>query len=154
MLKQALRAKPERGFTLVELILIMVVLGILAAVAAPRFFDRSVFDERLYFEEVLSAVRYAQKVAVASGCEIRVEVDNSGYRLTHAAPCDTRAAKTPVADPAGGAYRAANTNSVSVAPTLEVTFNALGGTDRQHATTVGGTFDLIVHETGFVEATP
>ena len=48
----------QRGFTLVELILVMVVIGILAAVAGPRFFSREVFDERVYFEEALAAAGF------------------------------------------------------------------------------------------------
>jgi MSHA pilin protein MshC len=35
-----------RGFTLTELIMVMVLLGILAAYAAPRIFNRSDFDAR------------------------------------------------------------------------------------------------------------
>ena len=144
----------QRGFTLVELILVMVVIGILAAVAGPRFFSREVFDERVYFEQALAAVRHAQKVAVASGCPIRVELNDDGYRLVYEGACGDQKPETPVADPAGGDYQAKNRHKVSVDPELKVTFNALGGTSRQHSTTVGGTFRMTVHETGFVEVTP
>ena len=144
----------QRGFTLVELILVMVVIGILAAVAGPRFFSRDVFDERVYFEEALAAVRYAQKVAVASGCPIRVELDSAGYRLVHDAACGGLAAESPVADPAGGDYRADNPRNVAVSSPLKVTFNAHGGTSRQYSTTLGGAFVMTVHETGFVEVSP
>ena len=68
----------QRGFTMVELIMVIVILGILAAVVGPRFFDRRVFDERLYFEQSLTAVRYAQKLALSSGCPIRARSDNGG----------------------------------------------------------------------------
>lgn len=144
----------QRGFTLVELILVMVVIGILAAVAGPRFFSRDVFDERVYFEEALAAVRYAQKAAVASGCPIRVELDSAGYRLLHDSACGGLAAESPVADPAGGDYRADNPRNVAVSSPLKVTFNAHGGTSRQYSTTLGGAFVMTVHETGFVEVSP
>lgn len=144
----------QRGFTLVELILVLVVIGILAAVAGPRFFSRDVFDERVYFEEALAAVRYAQKVAVASGCPIRVELDSAGYRLLHHSTCGGLSPEASVADPAGGPYQAGNPRNVSVVPALKVVFDARGGTSKQHSTTVGGTFMMTVHETGFVEVTP
>ena len=76
----------ERGFTMVELVMVMVIIGILAAVVGPRFFDRRVFDERLFYEESLAAVRYAQKLALASGCPVRARIpglspETSGYAL-------------------------------------------------------------------------
>ncbi|WP_313554015.1 type II secretion system protein [Stutzerimonas nitrititolerans] len=80
----------QRGFTIVELIMGIVIIGILAAVVGPRFFAKSNFDERFYFEETLSVVRYAQELAVASGCRIQVSRDStSGRFLLHRADdCD------------------------------------------------------------------
>jgi len=73
----------QRGFTIVELIMVIMILGIISAVAVPRFFDRKVFDERFYLEEALSTVRYGQKLAVASGCPIAFQIDTSGYSLNY-----------------------------------------------------------------------
>ena len=70
-----------RGFTLVELITVVVILGILAALAVPRFFDSQVFEERGFYEEVASTLRYAQKIAVGSGCPVRVSITAGGYDL-------------------------------------------------------------------------
>jgi len=149
----------QRGFTIVELIMVIVILGILAAVAIPRFFDRKVFDERFYFEEVLSSVRYAQKLAVASGCSIRVMVDSNGYRLTYAKDCGAGPTdpKTNdlVANPSGGVYQGTNEHHVNINKNLTVTFDSLGAASPSDSVVfAGGSFKLTVHSTGFIEATP
>ncbi|WP_417791787.1 prepilin-type N-terminal cleavage/methylation domain-containing protein [Stutzerimonas xanthomarina] len=88
--------KYQRGFTIVELILVIVIIGILAAVVGPRFFDNRDFDERFYFEEVLSAVRYAQKLAVASGCYIQVSrgSESQKFLLHRNVNCDNESANS------------------------------------------------------------
>ena len=68
------------GYTLVELVLVMAILAILAAFAAPRFFSTEPFDERGYADALAGALRSAQKAAVAAGCPVRLEIDAAGYR--------------------------------------------------------------------------
>lgn len=75
------RGLRSRGHTLTELITVIVLAGIVAAFAAPRFFGRSDFDERGFFELSIQSVRYAQKLAIASGCDIRVNFNGSGFAL-------------------------------------------------------------------------
>jgi MSHA pilin protein MshC len=67
------------GFTLIELVAVLVIIGIVMAVVAPRFFDNTAFSERGYADELASSLRYARRIAVASGCNVRFTVNGAGY---------------------------------------------------------------------------
>jgi prepilin-type N-terminal cleavage/methylation domain-containing protein len=59
-LKKSLKLHPwsdHRGFTLMEIVLVIIVLGILAAVAVPRFFDTSATGKQEAEETVVALVR-------------------------------------------------------------------------------------------------
>lgn len=146
--------RSQHGFTLVELIMTLVIIGILAAVVGPRFFDRKVFDERLFFEETVSAVRYAQKLALASGCLTQVSLDAGGYRLRRAANCVSGAYSAEVQGP-DGQIPFANTDvpaGVSVsAIQFPVVFDSLGRPSSAASATIGAFSFSVTAETGLVQ---
>ena len=97
----------QSGYTMVELIMVIVLIAILSSIAGPRFFSNSAFDERRYLDELASAIRYAQKVAVATGCPVRVTVTANSYLLGQqpesSGHCNTSSSdySTPVLLPTG-----------------------------------------------------
>lgn len=70
-----------RGFTLVELVTSLVILGLLAAYAAPRLIDQQPFRARGYADELAQALRHAREVAVATECPVQVNVTATRYSL-------------------------------------------------------------------------
>lgn len=115
----------QRGFTLVELITVLVIVGVLAMAALPRFFDKNTFDSRGYYDQVISTLRFAQKTAVAQHRFVCVTFAANSITLTHGA---TAACGNPLTSPAGV------TPFTVTSPTIDVTlssfadfnFNALG----------------------------
>lgn len=53
------RSKQQKGFTLVELVIVITVLGVLAAVAVPKFFDFSGDSKQAACKAALGGVRAA-----------------------------------------------------------------------------------------------
>lgn len=72
----------NRGFTLVELVMTMVIIGIMGAVAAPRFFGTSVFQSRGFADQLKATLRYAQKVASAQNRFVCAAFTSNSVALT------------------------------------------------------------------------
>ena len=148
----------EQGYTIVELVLVIVILGIIGTVAGPRFFSSSDFDERAYYDELASALRYGQKVAVASGCPVRATIATSSYALTQQSAlsghCNPSDSSYPVAVllPSGEAVTGNAPSGVSVTPATTFVFDAEGrtslGTDA--SLSVSGTTLTIEAGSGLV----
>ncbi len=123
----------SKGFTLVELIVTMVVLGIISAVAIPRFADQQGFQSRAFYEQVQGAIAFAQKAAVAQRKSVYVTTTATTLQACYVAACGgvgsyavidptTKAALSLAAqDQRGVAFSA-----VAISPATTFVFDSLG----------------------------
>ena len=120
------------GFTLIELVVVILLLGILSVVAMGRMFDGNQFAARGFFDDTVTAVRFAQKLAVSTGCEVRVSLSGSGYALdqpANRADCTTGAFDKTEVNPANRTIPYANDEvaGLTLTPTpTTIVFDAQG----------------------------
>jgi prepilin-type N-terminal cleavage/methylation domain-containing protein len=83
---------PARGFTLVELVLVMTLLGVISALAVPRLLSGAGggLQERAAFDEVRALLRSSRQVATTREREVCVLVSAAQVSAvyTSAAGCD------------------------------------------------------------------
>lgn len=91
------RRRTATGFTVVELVVTIVILGLLAAVVGPRFVGRDAFESRGFYDEAQLVVRYAQKTAIAWRRPVFVCVTATAVSAGTVSGCGT-----PVAHPVTG----------------------------------------------------
>jgi len=125
--------RTARGFSLIELVTVLVLIGALAVFAVPRL-NTSGFAGYSFHEELLAAVRHAQKTATASRCEIEVAVNaSSGYTVEYtgyvppgqASECPS--ARTPVPAPGrSGALKRSPPSGVQITSGATFAFDEFG----------------------------
>jgi len=93
--------KPAAGFTVVELVVVLLLLGIVAAVGAPRFFDLQAYRRRAWIDQLLVTTSYARAQAIANRAQkVRLVLDVASLRAELAADCSTTTT-TALRNPAG-----------------------------------------------------
>ena len=74
----------QNGFTLIELVMVVVLMGVLAAYVAPRF-TGTALSERGLHDETMAYLRFAHKTAIAQRRTVCVAFTSSSLTLTMAA---------------------------------------------------------------------
>jgi prepilin-type N-terminal cleavage/methylation domain-containing protein len=158
-------AHPERqrGFTMLELITVLVIAGVLAVVALPKLQGAMSFQDDAWHDSLTAALRYAQKTAVARRRLVCADVAATSVTLTMAPAYGATSCSTGVPGPSGGATFATSNNSNSATavspggtlyfqPNGRVTSDGAGTTAATRSITLSGATTITVNgETGYVE---
>jgi MSHA pilin protein MshC len=140
-----------KGFTLAELVIVIVVAAILAAIAIPQF-NQPEIDAAWFHEQARSTVRYAQRTAVAQRRCVFVEVAPPELRLLYG-DVNCAITATKVRDLARGddvEITAPAGVALSAAPN-PFRFNGLGQPSAAATVTVGSKTIVVNAETGYVQ---
>ncbi|MBI2792731.1 MAG: prepilin-type N-terminal cleavage/methylation domain-containing protein [Gammaproteobacteria bacterium] len=65
-----------KGFTLIEWLLVIILIGIVGATASPLLQHHQIFQERFFINDLSSMLRYAHKVATMTGCEVKISYND------------------------------------------------------------------------------
>jgi MSHA pilin protein MshC len=108
-------AHPEAGFTLVELVIVMLLMALLASIGANRFGSTDVFAATNLADELAGAVRSAQATAIAQRRTVFLSVTASPPAFS---ACFDSACTQPLAVPTRDGNWLSNTDGLSLDTSL------------------------------------
>ncbi len=123
------RARLQRGFTLIELVMVLVLVGVLAVFAAPRLLATSDINARGFHDETLAYLRYAQKSAIAQRRTVCVTfTGTTGAVLTVAATTPATTCASNLVGPRGESPATVSASGTAAysGPPGNFNFNGLG----------------------------
>ncbi|MFA6986494.1 MAG: type II secretion system protein [Arenimonas sp.] len=142
------------GFTLAELVVVMLIIGVLAVAAVPRLLDSQTFDSRGFNDQTLAALRYAHKAAIAQRRTVCVSFSASSVTLTLASVAGSSTCDTNLTGPTGDSpfQITARPGVAYTASPSNFQFNATGQASLGQTLQVSGEADTITveQETGYV----
>ena len=73
----------QNGFTLIEMVTVIIIVAVLAVVTIPRFLQPSNFESRIVSDQLISSARQAQQLAMskASSANVTWSTDNGAKRI-------------------------------------------------------------------------
>ncbi len=110
------------GFTMIELILVIIILGVLSAYAIPRM-DLKMFDAHVAAQELVEAIRYAQEMSMTHSGDAPFQVELDGSANSYAVTQNGTAINNPYT---GGANYISDWTDVAINQTGTIEFNSRG----------------------------
>lgn len=104
------------GFTLVELVMVMVLIGILSVVILPRLNSTSGFSSVLFRDELASTLRYAQKAATSRRRLVCASIAPGGVSLSVATASGATSCNQSLQLAGGGATLVSKDAAVTISP--------------------------------------
>lgn len=153
---------PQIGYSLIELVVVIVILGIISVYASPRFISTGEVTLPSQAHKLASDIRHAQVLAITWGKSLRLSIapgPNGSYSVscvtTSSSPCNS----TPVINPAiGSSFNVVLQKSVVLGGTNSLDFNSLGqpSTAASYTLTSGNSSVTVsvAALTGFVTVSP
>jgi len=140
----------QSGFTLVELVVILVLIGVVAAVAAPRLLATRAVDEIAFVQESRAALRFAQRAAIAQRRQVCVTFTATSIAFTIATSFGA-ACSVALSGPGGEAPYTVTTGTSGFAPVpANFSFDARGVPTTGQTLNVAGVGITIEAGTGYV----
>ena len=124
----------QPGFTLVELVLVLVLLAVLSVVAIPSLSGGDGLKSHAFGEQVRATLRFAQKTAVSHRRLVCATFSASSVTLSIATVFPASACNTAMPSPTGSATYA-NSSSATVSPTNALYFQPSGNVTSDAAGT-------------------
>ena len=118
--------RPSRGFTMIELIVVICVMGIMATLAMTRSTDRTALHEKGFRDQLASMLRHARKLAMSQQRDVCVLLGSPLVRGVYANGAGCNPA-TPIAEPGdASAFVLTVPPGVVLAGPASVRFNPAG----------------------------
>ncbi|MDO7084313.1 type II secretion system protein [Pseudocolwellia sp. AS88] len=154
-----LKKQTTKGFTIIELVLVIVLMGILAVSVAPKMFNSGGFEEYAYQAELVATLRNIQLRAMqqtenyvnnyGDGCHTVVVTSN---KVTVSSSCNINTGNLDVPT-----VEIDNAHSLSFSPAMSFTFDSMGKPSScnnpcQIQLVANDNLSVVIESEGFIHA--